>query len=397
MPSVGSIDEMMKCWAQKWATDRPADAVSDVFNILWAIAEDYYGSNRYKIRLDYERILGEMTAVASWLSPRPFGNSIIEAVSGCAPFSALEWLRDPSDEFAGRKHVLSQQAFLFEKLADHMRDRSKRLDSHSPEFYDYMNLFGKLRRHFEIGIYNLNYDSVARTTWPDAYCGFDDHGNFDSLGVTQRCDWGFIYHPHGSVHHSIRNYPPRIEWQNDLDGEFIDRHDSGIDMAQDFQSVPLTTLISGGNKLYQLLADPYQTFYAAFVRHVQEADAFLIAGYGFGDPHVNRVLRNRFERFDNGHISRPPVVILDKSVPQRYRTARLEINEFWSRAVKQTLVTTFSDDSGWPSDDERNVSDYIERGELEIDKGNRVAIWHGGFLEALPAVNEVTEWLSMRL
>jgi hypothetical protein len=34
---------------------------------------------------------------------------------------------------------------------------------------------------------------------------------------------------------------------------------------------------------------------AALVRHVYEADAILIGGYGFADVHVNRALRNRLD------------------------------------------------------------------------------------------------------
>ena len=384
----------MRHWSQEWAAEPSVDSDRDVFNILWKSSERYYRTNNYGISANYERVLGQMTELASWLSPPPFGSSIIEAVSGCAPFSELEWLRDPSDEFSGRKRVLSQQAFLLEKLADYMRKRSKAFDSRTPEFADYINLLGELLGRFQIGIYNLNYDTVARTAWPEAYCGFDRNGHFDPIDVTQRRDWGFIYHLHGSVHHSIRKNPRRIDWQDDLSGEFIDSRDAGVDMAQDFRSIPLTTIIAGGSKLDQLLSDPYQTFYAALVRHIQEANALLIAGYGFVDPHVNRVLRNRFEGPDHDNRPHPRAVILEKSEPSRHRTGRLEIYPSWSREVRYTLNATFSDSSGWPSEDDRTVAEIIEQGKFETDNGNRVAIWHGGFCEAHSAANQITEWLS---
>ena len=334
-----------------------------------------------------------MTTLASWLSPPPFGNSIIEAISGGEPVSALEWLHDPSDEYASRKLVLSQQTFLLEKLADHMRDLSKRLNSRSSAFSDYMEFLRRLRDRFDLGIYNLNYDTVARTAWPEAYCGFDRHGSFDPPGISQRGNWGFVYHLHGSVHHCITGTPHRIEWKDDLGGKFKDKHDTAASMAQDLRAAPLTTFIAGGSKLDQLLAEPYQTLYAALVRHAQEADALLIAGYGFGDLHVNRVLRNRFEGPDHDDRPHPQVVILEKSNPQRYRTARLEINQFWSWELRHTLNTTFSDGSGFPSEDSRTVKSFIEHEEFEKDNRRRVAIWHGGFREALSAVNKITEWL----
>ena len=397
MPSVGKIDELMSRWSKEWTPELSVDAESDVFNILWESSKRYYGTNRYGIRPNYERVLGEMTELASWLSPRPFGNPIAEAIKDGAPIDQLEWLRRPSDEYACRKFVLSQQTFLLEKLADHMRSISKALDSRSPAFCDYVKLFCELRDPFDLGIYNLNYDTVAGTAWPEAYCGFDNHGDFGPLSVSWRQEWGFVYHLHGSVHHCITGHPHRIGWQDDLDRKFKDRLDLAADMAQDFRPVPLTTIITGGFKLDQLLAEPNQTFYSTLVRHVHEADAILIAGYGFGDLHVNRVLRNRFEGPDRDDRPHPRVVILEKSCPGRYRTARLETHEFRSWELTHTFKTSFSDGSRWPSDDSRTVNEFIEGANFETDIKNRVRIWHGGFPEALSAVNKITKWLLRKL
>ena len=245
---------------------------------------------------------------------------------------------------------------------------------------------------------NLNYDTVARTALPEAFNGFDSSGAFDPLCVSQRREWGFVYHLHGSVHHCIANNigRPWIIWKEELGEEFTDYGIREVNMAQDFRPIPLTTLIAGGFKLDQLLADPYQTFYSTLVRHVHEADAILIAGYGFGDLHVNRALRNRFEG-PGDDKPYPQVVILEKSCPHRYRTARLEIHEFWSSELRHTLNATFSDGSGYPSENDRTVSDFIERDKFETDKMNRVAIWHGGFRKAHYAVHKITGWLSKKL
>ena len=167
-------------------------------------------------------------------------------------------------------------------------------------------------------------------------------------------------------------------------------------MAQRFKPIPLTTLLAGGFKLDQLLADPYQTFYSALVRHAQEADSILIAGYGFGDLHVNRAIRNRFERTYDDRSS-PSVVILEKSRPERARTGRLEINQFWSYELTHTLRTTFSDGCENPSKNSSTIEDFIVEREFEQDCKTRVAIWHGGFREAVSDVDKIVEWLSKRL
>ena len=391
MPSVGDVDELMKRWSSDGELGPSVDSEGEVFNVLWKASERYYQSNHYGIRPNYERILGEMTSLASWLSPPPFGNPTIESISDGAPICALQWLHDPSDEYAARKLVLSQQTFLLEKLANQIRDLSKRLDSRSPPISDYMKLLRQLRGCFDLGIYNLNYDTVARSAWPEAYCGFDGRGNFEPSGVSQREKWDFVYHLHGSVHHCITAFPHRIGWKEELDCKFTDRVEVAPDMAQDFRSAPLTTLIAGGFKLDQLLADPYQTFYAALVRHAQEADAFLLAGYGFADLHVNRALRNRFERRAKGGPV-PPVVVLDKSPNSRHQTASRQSHDFWAYQLTHTLDTKFKTEKAHLAR-ELTVEPFVENGEFETDIRNQVAIWHGGFLEAMISVEKIIAWL----
>ena len=379
---------------RQWSQDQPTtsgDLECSIFDVVWKAAARYYGTNHYRIGPNYERVLGMMTELASWLSPRPFGNPITETIRDHEPVVALEWLRESSDKFAGRKRILSEQTFLFDKLAGHMRDLSNRLDRETSELIDYGEFFRKLRDRFELGIYNLNYDTVATSTWPEVYCGFDRNGNFDPLRVTQRRDWGFIYHLHGSVHHCITGYPGRIVWRDDLNGSFTDRQVLVPDMAQDFRPVPLTTLIVGGPKLDQVLINPYQTFYSAFVKHVREADAFLIAGYGFGDPHVNRTLRNRFEGSD-GNTVKPKVVVLDKSPHDNPQTAYRQSHDFWAYELARTLNTRFQVTQAH-IDGELRVGSIIENGAFETDNSGRIGIWHGGFLEAFSEAEAITEWL----
>ena len=277
-----------------------------------------------------------------------------------------------------------------------MRESCSQDISHSPGFSDYTEFFLRLREHFDVGIYNLNYDTVARTAWPDAFSGFDQWGNFNPLAVAQRREWGFIYHLHGSVHHCISHSVARpwIVWKDNLEEQFTDRGVPGADVGQDFRSIPLTTLISGGFKLDQILAEPYQTFYSTLVQHVHEASAIVLVGYGFGDIHVNRAIQNRFEISHSGARPCPKVLILEKSSPQRYRTGRLEVFEFWSRHVKHTLKTSFHDGSKFQLEDDRRVEDLMEKDECEVDVKNRTAIWHGGVCKAFVTVDRFIEWLA---
>ena len=392
MPSVGKIDELMKRWCQEWTPESRFDSGFDVYSVLWKATERYYGSNRYGIRPNFERVLGEMTALARWLSPPPFGNPIIEAIEGGSPVSALQWLYNLSDESAARKLILSQQAFLLEKLADHMRNLSAKFDARPSAISDYVEFFGQLRDRFDLGIYNLNYDTVARNAWPDAYCGFDHHGKFDPSSVAQRHQWGFIYHLHGSVHHSIVDRTHRIEWKDDLGSEFTDHLATAPDMALDFRPAPLTTLIAGGFKLDQLLAEPFQTFYSSLIRHAQDADAFLIAGYGFGDPHVNRALRNGLDRPD-ADAPPPKAVVLEKTPHEHPQTACRQSHDYWAYQLRHTLNVAFRI-TREHLEGRLTVRPFIENKDFERDISGRVAVWHGGFREAFPSAGKITDWLS---
>ncbi len=392
MPGVGKIDELMRRWSQEWTAEPHFDAGYDVYSVLWEATERYYGSNHYGIRPNFERVLGEMTALASWLSPPPFGNPIIEAIEGGGPVGALQWLCSPSDEPAARKLIVSQQAFLLERLANHMRDLSAKFEARPSEISDYTEFFGQLRDRFDLGIYNLNYDTVARNAWPDAYCGFDHYGNFDPSRVAQRREWGFIYHLHGSVHHSISDRTRRIEWKDDLGSDFTDHLETAPDMALDFRPAPLTTLIAGGFKLDQLLSEPFQTFYSSLIRHAQDADAFLIAGYGFGDPHVNRALRNGFVRPDDD-APRPKAVVLEKTPHEHPQTATRQSHDHWAYQLRHTLDIAFHLTKDH-LEGRLTVRPFIENEEFEPDISGRVAVWHGGFREAFPSAGKIADRLS---
>src|SRR5208283_5261335 len=105
------------------------------------------------------------------------------------------------------------------------------------------------------------------------------------------------------------------------------------DDRSDGKSFPKTTLIAGGFKLDQLLVEPFHSLHAAMVRHVYEADAILIGGYGFGDVHVNRARRNL--RAHGAGADRPPVMHLDRASdrtdPMAFR------QDIWAHEVCRTL------------------------------------------------------------
>ena len=240
-------------------------------------------------------------------------------------------------------------------------------------------MFETLRRSFDVGIFNLNYDTAALTAMPGAYTGFGDDGAFNPHEVHARTEWNYVYHLHGSVHHSLNQANlGQICWRNDLLAEGFVDGDGGIgpDLRSEGRLFPKTTLLAGGFKLDQLLVEPFHSFHAALIRHVYAADAILIGGYGFGDAHVNRALHNRVSSLDG----RPPVLILDK------RSIKTPLTENDHRWVIDLCKKAMSTDGSFFHD--------VGGGSFEEDKEHRIALCPGGFAEGASRVEWIVAWLS---
>jgi len=393
MPSVADIDNEMKRWSREWKhpPEFPNGAGNGVFNDLWQTVAAYHqqsDSPHLTPTVTFERVLGEMTALSSWVTPSPFGNALraltIEREAG-GVFGRPDW---PQGPYFHRQLILEQYGFLLESLARHMRKRSTLIDRDSYQFKCFEKFLARLAREFDVGVYNLNYDDIAISAWPDAFSGFDG-GVFDARKVCQRIEWGFIYHLHGSVHYSLPDALGRrtMCWRDNLKGEFNDCRTLLPDMASGFKPILPTTLIAGGSKLDQLLRDPFQTFHAALVRHVHEADAVLIAGYGFGDVHVNRALQGRFDLSPFDKAGRPPIVVLDKSNPALSCISNRQHYDFWTIGLTHAFNTRFNGSAG-------TVDDFVQKKVFEVDMSNRTAIWHGGFVEAFDLIDDIISWLQ---
>jgi hypothetical protein len=260
--------------------------------------------------LNFEKVLGEMMALVHWITPAPGGDTPRQIACAGAPPPGLfanDEINHP-EPFGAKVKVMDQLKDLLIDLAQHMRELCRSFDPSGVEALKYRALFEGLHDAFDVGVYNLNYDTAALAACPAAYTGFTPSGAFDRSGIHKREDWGFVYHLYGSVHHTLAsNSGEEIFWRDDLSGRFCDGHQGlANDKGSDGRSFPKTTLIAGGFKLDQLLAEPFHSQYAILVKHVYAADAILIGGYGFADVHINRALRNRL--MTAGSRPRPYVV-----------------------------------------------------------------------------------------
>jgi hypothetical protein len=366
-PSVLDLNRLMKLWASEWAATprRP-----DYFAELWAAIERYQLPHVHSWfpAVNYERVLSSMLALSHWITPPPSGDplrSVLGDIVGLSPF--------PDPQAHGPEITLRDQfSFLLRRLAAHMRGCTRTLDGQSPAFIQYQELFGKLRQEFDVGVFSLNYDGAAIRAMPGAFTGFNPAGEFEAGAVHRRASLDFIYHLHGSVHWSLRNpNGAALCWRDDLAGEFID-DDGAIDptIGSEWRLLPVATMVAGGFKLDQLLAEPFHSFQAALVRHLYDADAILIGGYGFADIHVNRALTHRLSVAE-----RPPVMILDKREVGALRVA----NEPWKTGACSALLT---------DGNTTRLGEYID-----LDTVHRVALWRGGFIAAAESA-EMIGWLK---
>lgn len=396
VPSVSDIDKQMVIWAREWARE---SGYQDYFGKLRSAISEYYskGDRRYRPDPDFEKVLGEMVALSHWMTPAPWGDTLRQtACGGCDP-PDLEFPVHPLVEVAPYNATIAiedQKDTLLATLAKHMRTASLAIDAKGEPANRYRHLIEGLRESFDLGVYNLNYDTAAISAWPGAYTGFGVSGQFEPGTVHGRAEWNFIYHLHGSVHHSLSHeHGGDIVWRHDLTeaARFFDKPvTSANDKRSEGRSFSRATLIAGGYKLDQLLTEPFHSFHAALVRHVYNADAILVGGYGFADVHINRALQNRW-----GSVSgRVPVMVLDyagpKTDPMMFR------QDAWAHGLTRTFAAPgdFFREIGHPS--APSPRELAANNRFEVSGQHKVAIWHAGFTSAAEAVDRIAPWLSGR-
>lgn len=433
-PSVAELNEDAACWAKlhtkrkKASTTGAAKVANSInyYDVLWRNRDSYCAGlsadqkETYCPRSapNYERVLGDLHLLMNSVLGVPFGDPLLRWVTYGRAFRRLPIrpdLEPPPDHRSNKTFyaVLDQLQTILDQLAKLFRGRCWEFESPAGDtnFGPYRKLFSDLREEFDLGVYNLNYDTAALRGLSKPFTGFDrGTGEFQSARVMAQTAWDFLYHLHGSVHFRIRkdtmvqedaDFDQKITWYNDLtqagDGdEWLDVGD--ITPKSDGKRVLVSTFVAGGWKLDQLQEEPFLTYYNCLPRHVYEADAIMIGGYGFGDPHVNSILKNALRSKAVGS-KRPPVLILghdEKARPLAKRGA-----DSWPAALKKTLRVShlsFRDRHHRTEKDWLKLPDRISPNEfeqpIERDHPIPVAVWSWGFLAAADHTEAIAKWLS---
>lgn len=385
MPCVSALNKQMIKWSDEWEHENQVNP----FKSLWNVSQGYYKQDKFHkgVYPNYESVLGNMLAIAKWLSLETYGDPIIDKLIEVEDIGKLFGFVDGGCLNAGTNN-LDQHQFLIDILAKYFRAKCQEVENTPPENFDgYINFFKEIRKAFDVGVYNLNHDNLAyralKKTNEGVFTGFDDW-NFQPDEIYNRKEWDFLYHLHGSVHFNlIENLDLTHEtdliiwqdWQDDGKKSFTDIGFPQMEASFDANWIPLATILTGGFKREQLAPEPFQTFQSALSKHVHEADAILIIGYGFGDSHINRALQNRFY-LPSRHKPPPKVYIIDKEAKEE--------NFFWNTFTKQVFIL-----SGVVDENDKDFANYLERSQrvkFKLDKR--------GTEEAFADTKPILDWLK---
>ena len=395
----------------------------DYFKLVWEnrvqaarhAANDLHAE---QVGPNYERCLGDLHALMNGTLPLLYGakpsRDVCRALVLGLRVDGLN--RSKRDVFMEIQALLQR---LLESLTGDFRRRclaykSEILTTRAGGFGRYRGFLSALRARFDLGVYNLNHDTVALTALENCYTGFEKTtGSFEAAKVQCRSEWDFLYHLHGSVHFSLGRlsahelhapeHSPDMCWIAALDDQAF-RDEASLNTATDDRWVIASTLVAGGWKLDQLQVEPFQTFYSTLPRHAHEADAVLIAGYGFGDEHVNSVLANMLKACEG---RRPPVMVLDFRTMEarplegerRKGLEFVEREDSWQSGVRTSLNTwkhAFQRAKGLDQPlVESEYGELVRSDEYAVcfDPAYPVAVWFGGFLAAAERKDEIADWL----
>lgn len=388
MPSVSQIDSLFHTWA---GSDTALATVRspNIFGFIRDQINCYYSNNRSPLReTNYEEVLYFILLLSSALEDRNFIFTI-NAFLSLRDFPAI--MSCYGERPVNRNDLMELGSLLVDSLINEFRQRCLNVDQHSTYFNSFRNFIRCLRQDFDVAFISLNYDNLVTQACAELFTGFDpETGFFHPERVCERSDWDLIYQIHGSVYFDMLGANldmHRIRRNADLSGRFS-QNSSGRNFQYTPEGIPLPTsvIVAGYGKSFQIQRLPFRTYYSQLDRMVQQSDAFLFIGYGFGDLHLN----NCFHDVRRGPVARPVVVITysndnEDDMDRWYRN-------LWTAVPYNGFEMGRRNHSATPF-----IAELIENREFEVSRNPSypLAIWHGGFMEACNHYNLIRDELNL--
>lgn len=380
LPSCAAIDSLFAARASK------THPLADTFetNLYCHIRDriDAYYAGNPKLGLrkyaNFEEVLYQINLLATHLSDRLRLHAANALLTAHALPDVLNW--NAQRQRVDGNVLLGLSRGLVDALVDRFIDACAIAQAcRSREMALLREFMTELQQRFEIGILTLNYDNLLTQALPNLHTGFDADGRFDSLSVLDRTEWSFIYHLHGSIHfcmtgggadmHAITWTPTPTK--NSSVQSAVRNTRTSIEGV----TYPISPFIAGLGKSFQLLRQPFRTYFAQTQRLLQHADALLFLGYGFMDLHLNALFSEIRDR-------QRPIVVVDWAADSQDALPFRE--DEWSHHLSSTLITATSRMRSSGHCSPACVAELKHNHQLEVspDPNRPLAIWYNGMLEA---------------
>ncbi|MCP1644857.1 hypothetical protein J2T41_004496 [Pseudomonas citronellolis] len=376
LPSLSAVDKLLDECAQTYCplADHPD---SNLYRHCRDLIEAYYAESPTEYLRkwpNFEEVLYQLNLLGQYLSDdyrTHGGNALLKANA----------LPDVQEFGRTRKKVdgnvlRNLSTALMDRLVEHFIDKCDELPTtKGSEISRLGGFLQALRAVFDIGIITLNYDNVFTKACDDLFTGFDaDTHQFAPLQVLRRDDWHFIYHLHGSVHFAMTEPGHGITWATaPQKGHAVQASGRNNQGSMEGTGYPMSNIVAGYGKTQQILRQPFNTYFAAINRVVQEADSLLFLGYGFSDQHLNALI---------AQAPRRPTVVIDFASEDQ-DSLPLRMDE-WSYRLFQTIRGCQHRMSRPGSSSVCLVSELKAEHELEVsvDPEYPLAVWYNGLLAA---------------
>lgn len=143
-------------------------------------------------------------------------------------------------------------------------------------------------RFQKIRIYTLNYDCLpVKISNFNFFDGFNQGREPDLIKLWQDDD-GFSYiNLHGSIHWDYDK--KSMNWHCDPQKTFFSPK-YARQKRKNLEDMPKFNIITGLQKPFRVLDQPFYNFYQKFAFDCSNADAIVTIGYSYGDEHVNKAI-----------------------------------------------------------------------------------------------------------
>jgi hypothetical protein len=399
MPSVIKIDEFLKEIAQNemQLIDEPD---KNLYSWVHEMLRNYRLQNirnRIDETTNFESVLFTIQYISSLLTDREWQNfnNLISPFINLIDFPKIS--RFKKIQSASGSDFSYLHSFLVDKLLSSIRIKCKDL---STTRHNELNLladfFSVLKKDFNLGVINLNYDNVILSALPDLNTGFDlFSGEFSREKLYNSSAWNFCYHIHGSVHFDMKGGKDtemhKIFWNSDLSSRFS-QNSSGRNSIYTSEGIHHlnSSIITGLDKSNQILREPFTSYFMQLDRAVYDSDSILFIGYGFKDLHLNRIFP--FIRYDNSKNRK--VVIIDFA--ENSEDGLQFRNDSWSFGIRETIPFN-GIEMGDGKNREPHATGYFKKNKIFEKSSNSnypLAIWYGGLLDACQNADKILEELK---